>query len=149
MQKVIVVGGRVSAADLADDLHEIVEGPLYVSLKPDEDDFLSDAFNLPNVARKPVIKRISPDKGGSVEFADGTTVNGFDKIIFATGYKLSYPFLPFEAVTPQNRLAGFYQHIFRIGDPSLAVIGQVSLPMPCIPAGAGADSDKVPRSELL
>jgi hypothetical protein len=30
-------------------------------------------------------------------------------------------------VTPQNRLDGFYQHIFRIGDPSLAIIGQVSL----------------------
>lgn len=62
-----------------------------------------------------------------MEFQDGTSINGVDKIIFATGYKLSYLFLPFEAVTPQNRLAGFYQHIFRIGDPSLAVIGQVSL----------------------
>lgn len=89
--------------------------------------FLEDAWCLPNVISKTTISRISGASGGTVEFQDGTIITGVDKIIFATGYKLSYPFLPFEAVTPQNRLAGFYQHIFRIGDPSLAVIGQVSL----------------------
>lgn len=107
-------------------MHQIVKGPLYVSRRSDVG-FLEDAWCLPNVVNKTTISRISPADGGTVEFQDGTSINGVDKIIFATGYKLSYPFLPFEAVTPQNRLAGFYQHIFRIGDPSLAVIGQVSL----------------------
>jgi hypothetical protein len=53
------------------------------------------------------------------------TVENFDKLIFATGYRLSYPFLSPEAVTPQNCLAGFYEHIWNIEDPSLAVVGQV------------------------
>lgn len=80
--------------------------------------------------RKPEISRISHDSERvQIEFADGSVVNGFEKVIFATGYRLSYPFLPFDAVTPHNRLAGFYQHIFKIGDPSLAAIGQVSKPV--------------------
>ncbi|KAJ5164469.1 uncharacterized protein N7500_006299 [Penicillium coprophilum] len=122
-KRVVIVGGGISAADLVEDLHQIVKGPLYVSRRGNVG-FLEDAWRLPNVVDKSIISRISPAAGGTVEFQDGTSIN-FDKIIFATGYKLSYPFLPFEAVTPQNRLDGFYQHIFRIGDPSLAIIGQV------------------------
>ncbi|KAL2836588.1 hypothetical protein BJY01DRAFT_251919 [Aspergillus pseudoustus] len=111
---------------LPEDLHDIVRGPLYVSRRG-EVGFLEDAWRLPNVVSKPTVKRISSEAGGTVvEFSDGTRIQGFDKIIFATGYKLSYPFLPFAAATPENRLAGFYQHIFHRGDPSLAVIGQVS-----------------------
>jgi hypothetical protein len=71
------------------------------------------------------IRRISADNGGTIEFEDGSSVENFDKLIFATGYKLSYPFLSPEPVTPQNRLAGFYEHIWKIGDPSLTVVGQV------------------------
>ncbi|KAJ5383567.1 Glycoside hydrolase family 71 [Penicillium concentricum] len=127
-KKVVIVGGGISAADLVEDLHQIVKGPLYVSRRGNVG-FLEDAWLLPNVVDKSTISRISSAAGGTVEFQDGTSIT-FDKIIFATGYKLSYPFLPFEAVTPQNRLDGFYQHIFRIGDPSLAIIGQVSLPVP-------------------
>lgn len=37
---------------------------------------------------------------------DGSCIRGFGKIIFATGYKLSYPVLPFEAVTARNQLLG-------------------------------------------
>ncbi|KAF7547009.1 hypothetical protein G7Z17_g8027 [Cylindrodendrum hubeiense] len=123
-KRVLVVGGGVSAADLADDLHDIVEDSLYVSQRT-EVEFLKKAFSLPNVVKKPPIKSFSHETNGTVHFVDGTFVSGLDKIIFATGYKLSYPYLPFKAVTPYNRLAGFYQHIFRIGDPSLVVIGQV------------------------
>lgn len=88
-------------------------------------EFLKNAFRLPNVVTKPPIKRISSEATGTLYFEDGTTLKGFDKVIFATGYRLSYPFLPFEAVTSQNRLKGFYQHVFNIEDPSLVVIGQV------------------------
>ncbi|EKV12478.1 hypothetical protein PDIG_44020 [Penicillium digitatum PHI26] len=122
--KIVIVGGGISAADLVEDLHEIVKGPLYVSRRSDVG-FLEDAWCLPNVISKTTISRISGASGGTVEFQDGTSITGVDKVIFATGYKISYPFLPFEAVAPQNRLAGFYQHLFQIGDPSLAVIGQV------------------------
>ena len=107
------------------DLLPIVKGPLYLSQRG-HNEALDSAFGLNNVAIRPPIKSISPLNGGIVEFEDGSTVENFDKIIFATGYRLSYPFLNPEPVTAQNRLAGFYQHIFNIEDPTLAVVGQVS-----------------------
>lgn len=119
------MGGSISAADLVVDLAAIVKGPLYLSQRG-RNELLNAAFDLPGVVRKPPIKSISAHNGGVIEFEDGSTVENFDKIIFGTGYKLSYPFLDPEPVTKQNRLAGFYQHIFKIGDPSLAVVGQVS-----------------------
>lgn len=60
-------------------------------------------------------------------FTDGSAVDHIDRVAFATGFRLSYPFLSPNPVTFSNRLAGFYQHIFKIGDPSLAVVGQVSV----------------------
>jgi len=125
LQKVIVVGGGVSAADLAEDLHDIVQDSLILSQR-NELEFLRNAWNLPGTLQKPEITSFFTDYKDRVfaKFADDT-VSEFDRVIFATGYRLSYPFLPFQAVTPENRLAGFYQHIFRISDPSLTVIGQV------------------------
>ncbi|KAE8448842.1 hypothetical protein EG329_008844 [Mollisiaceae sp. DMI_Dod_QoI] len=123
-KKVIVVGGSISAADLVVDLAAIVKGPLYLSQRG-KNELLDAAFGLPNVVAKPPIRSISAHNGGVIEFEDGSTLENFDKIIFGTGYRLSYPFLNPEPVTAQNRLAGFYQHIFKIGDPTLAVVGQV------------------------
>ncbi|KAF7585107.1 hypothetical protein BBP40_012639, partial [Aspergillus hancockii] len=124
-KKVVVVGGSVSSADLVADLHAIVKGPLYLSQRG-KNEAMQAAWDLPNVFSKPTISRIETTTSGvSVHFADGSTVKHVDKIIFATGYKLVYPFLVPNPTTPNNRVAGFYQHVFKIGDPSLALVGQV------------------------
>ena len=123
-KKVVVVGGNVSAGDLVSDLHNIVSAPLYLSQRG-TNEMWEPAFELPNVDRRPRVQSFSPANGGTITFADGTTVSDFDKVIFGTGYRLSYPFLVPDPVTPKNRLSGFYQHVFKIGDPTLAVIGQV------------------------
>lgn len=120
----MVVGGSISAVDLITDLAAIVSGPLYLSQRG-RNELLDEGWSLPGVVTKPPIRRITAGNGGTIEFEDGSTVENFDKIIFGTGYRLSYPFLNPNPVTPQNRLAGFYQHIFKIGDPSLTVVGQV------------------------
>jgi hypothetical protein len=89
---------------------------------------LHNVFSLPGVEVKPTIARVESSPSGSgvdLTFSDGSTVEEVDKVIFATGYKLSYPFLVPDVVTPSNRVSGFYQHIFKIGDPSLALVGQV------------------------
>lgn len=106
------------------DLAPIVKEPLYLSQRG-RNEALDAAFGIDNVVIRPPIRSISPLNEGIIEFEDGSIVENFDKIIFATGYRLSYPFLDHEPVTPQNRLAGFYQHIFNIDDPTLAVVGQV------------------------
>ncbi|CAP99758.1 Thiol-specific monooxygenase [Penicillium chrysogenum] len=124
-KRVVVVGGSVSSADLVADLHAIVKGPLELSQRW-KNEALQSAWDLPNVNIRPTIKEIQTvEKGIRVVFSDNSLLGGVDKIIFATGYKLSYPFLVPNPVTSNNRLAGFYQHIFKIGDPSLALVGQV------------------------
>ncbi|KAJ9602108.1 hypothetical protein H2200_013468 [Cladophialophora chaetospira] len=124
-KKVVVVGGNVSAADIVSDIQGTVRGPLYLAQRG-VNDFFKAAFQLPNVVTKPQIKEVNATaKGVEVEFDDGIKVSEIEKVIFATGYRLSYPFLSPDPVTPNNRLAGFYQHLFKIGDPSLTVIGQL------------------------
>ena len=124
-KRVVVVGGSVSSADLVADLHSIVQGPLELSQRG-KNEALQSAWDLPNVKARPTIKEIiSTENGITVKFSDNAVIHGVDKIIFATGYKLSYPFIFPDPVTPNNRVAGFYQHIFKIGDPSLALVGQV------------------------
>ena len=121
-----MVGGNVSASDIVSETHNIVKGPLYVSQRG-YNEILDPAWNLPNVVIKPTVALISPSPshGVKVTFTDGSQADGIDKIHFATGYRLSYPFLSPDPVTQSGRLAGFYQHIFNIADPSLTVVGQV------------------------
>lgn len=117
---------------MMEDLHLLAAPPLYVSRRS-EVTFLESAWHLPNVVRKPTIQKVRVEnndgEGPSVtlDFSDGSSVDRVDKVVFATGYRLAYPFLPFPdgSVTPHNRLANFYQHVFCIDDPSLTVIGQV------------------------
>ncbi|KAK2014531.1 FAD/NAD(P)-binding domain-containing protein [Colletotrichum eremochloae] len=86
----------------------------------------SKAYRSPeNYVNKITRVSVGPDNLVRVSFADGTEVDGIEKVHFGTGYRLSYPFLRPDPVTPSGRLAGFYQHVFNVADPSLAVVGQV------------------------
>lgn len=123
-----MAGGNISAADIVTDLHAIVKGPLYTAQRGLNEKPIA-AWKLPGVVRKPQLKRVFcsqvDDKVG-VEFSDGEVVTDVDRIIFATGFRVSYPFIqPNNPVTQTNRLDGFYEHIVKIGDPSLAFVGQV------------------------
>jgi cation diffusion facilitator CzcD-associated flavoprotein CzcO len=114
-KRVVVVGGSVSSADLVADLHAIVKGPLEVSQRG-KNDALQAAWDLPNVKLRPTIKEIqATEKGINVLFSDNSLLDSVDKIIFATGYKLSYPFLVPNPVTPNNRLGGFTSIFSRLG----------------------------------
>lgn len=122
-QKVVVVGGNISASDLISDLHDIVSGPLYLSMRG-RNEKLDSVYNLPNVKIQAPVKAIRPVNGITVEFTDGTSISGVEHVLFATGFRLHYPFLTPNPVTATNRLSRFYQHILNIDNPSLAVIGQ-------------------------
>ena len=88
---------------------------------------LNNVWKLPGVAKKPTNSRFTLENCGIIESSDGSRVFGadVDAVYFATGYRLSYPFLEPNPVSSKNRLAGFYQHAFNIDDPSLAVVGQI------------------------
>ncbi|EPE05566.1 dimethylaniline monooxygenase [Ophiostoma piceae UAMH 11346] len=136
-KKVVVIGGSISAADIIGDIYAITKAPLYSSQRT-LNEALDAAWNLPNVIRKGQITKVFADSGSSgdrgkqpmagsvgVVFADGSTVTGIDKIIFATGFNVSYPFLVPNPVTPSGRLDNVYEHIVKIGDPTLSFVGQV------------------------
>ncbi|KAK7214914.1 hypothetical protein V2G26_002917 [Clonostachys chloroleuca] len=65
------VGSGVSGADLSEDLHDIVQAPLHVSMRT-EVEFLKNIFRLPNVVTKPPIKRISSEAAGTLNFENGS-----------------------------------------------------------------------------
>ncbi|OSS48184.1 hypothetical protein B5807_07634 [Epicoccum nigrum] len=127
-KSVVVVGGSVSASDFVLDTYTSVRSPLIVAQRGENaNPALDNVWKLPGVAKKPTISRFTLENGGTVEFSDGSWVSGADVdiVYFATGYRLSYPFLEPNPVSSGNRLAGFYQHAFNIDDPSLAVVGQI------------------------
>lgn len=76
---------------------------------------------------KPVVLRYEADTG-RVVFADGTVETGFDKIVYTTGYRYSYPFLhrQIPQLSTGNRITGTYQHTWWAEDPTLSFVGSVS-----------------------
>ncbi|OAL22274.1 hypothetical protein AYO22_07318 [Fonsecaea multimorphosa] len=93
-KQVIVVGGNVFAVDIVSGIQGTVREPLYLAKLGSNESF-KPAFELPNVVTKPTLREIrSTPAGTAVEFDDGTRVSGIEKVVSATGYRLSYPFLP-------------------------------------------------------
>jgi hypothetical protein len=99
---------------------------VYASLKEPLQAFGWGAFTHPHVAVKPPIARFHPSTG-RIDFADGTSVDHVDVVMFATGYDFSFPFLPptSHLEIRNRRIQGLYQHVFNIADPTLAFIGMV------------------------
>ena len=73
------------------------------------------------ITPKPNIARLA---GQRVEFVDGTSVPA-DLLIFATGYRISFPFLDPEVLSAPDNEIGLYHRVFAPGLPDLAVIGLV------------------------
>uniref|UniRef100_A0A665VYS8 Flavin-containing monooxygenase n=2 Tax=Percomorphaceae TaxID=1489872 RepID=A0A665VYS8_ECHNA len=63
----------------------------------------------------------------SVVFEDGSTVEDVDLVVFATGYKFSFPFLDSLLVSVSDNKASLYKYVFppELDPPTLAVIGLV------------------------
>lgn len=129
-KKVVVLGGSFSAGDVVGDIYASVQGPLYVS-QSSHSPLVTEIWNLPSVVLKPIISRIDGHHSSKlrINFSDGSQLEDVDKVIFATGYRLSFPFLSPEPVLVADRLSGIYQHVFKIGDPSMAILGLVRAPL--------------------
>lgn len=118
-----MVGASVSAADIAFDLTNTAKGPVHaVVIGHTANGYFGDgAFYHPKIARHPSITKVS---GRTVHFADNTSVDEVDHIIFGTGYTWSLPFLPNVPVR-NNRVPGLYQHVVWRDDPTLLFVGAV------------------------
>ncbi len=129
---VVVVGGSVSAFDALHGIRRVARTPVLASLREPLPAFGWGAFVHPHVQIRPPIARVHADgpDAGRVEFADGSAIAGGDDVVlyFATGYDVSFPFLPdFQTTRIRNRrICGLYLHVFNIADPSLVFLGMVS-----------------------
>ena len=123
MQRVVVVGASVSAADIAVDLVDTAKSPIHcVTIGHTTNVFFGDvAFDHPKIQQHPSIAKVV---NRTVHFIDGTSVADVDHIIFGTGYSWTLPFLPSLPVR-NNRVPGLYQHIVWHKDPTLLFVGAV------------------------
>lgn len=65
--------------------------------------------------------------GSNVEFDDGSVVEDVDLVVFATGYRFSFPFLASHVVSVSDNKAALYKYVFppELDRPTLAIIGLV------------------------
>ncbi|GLB43675.1 putative pyridine nucleotide-disulphide oxidoreductase [Lyophyllum shimeji] len=148
-QTVLVVGAATSGGEIARDLNPYVK-KIYQSIRPENSTkphFLLELFlrRLPsNVTIIPEIKRFLPPTSridtSRVELANGTILSGIDSIIFATGFRYTFPFLPQyhdssitrdddegiphprPIVTDGTHLRSLYLDIFYIEEPTIAFV---------------------------
>ncbi|OAG12346.1 FAD/NAD(P)-binding domain-containing protein [Paraphaeosphaeria sporulosa] len=126
-KKVVVVGASVSAADIAYDLAQVAQQPVYAVIEGHKaNGYFGDvAFKHPAIATKPSISHVSTADGQrTVHFIDGTSVADVDHIIFGTGYSWSLSFLP-KVEVRNNRVPGLYQHVVYQQDHTLLFVGAV------------------------
>lgn len=124
LQRVVVVGGSISAIDVLQDIKDVVKQPVYASLRQPLPTVGWVPFTHPRISIKKEIIRFDPDSG-RIHFNDGTSLTDVDHIVFATGYNFTLPFLP-NIKIPNRRIPGLYLHVFSIADPTLIFIGAVS-----------------------
>ncbi|XP_023195945.1 dimethylaniline monooxygenase [N-oxide-forming] 5-like isoform X2 [Xiphophorus maculatus] len=94
------------------------------SQHPTVNDDLPNRILSGTVQVKPNIRRFH---GSSVEFDDGSVVDDVDLVVFATGYKFSFPFLASNVVPVTDNQTSLYKYVFPpdLERPTLAIIGLV------------------------
>ncbi|XP_053715918.1 flavin-containing monooxygenase 5-like [Synchiropus splendidus] len=94
------------------------------SQHPTANDELPNRILSGTVQVKPNIHKF---QGSQVEFEDGSRVEGIDLVVFATGYKFSFPFLASNIVSVTDNKVSLYKSVFppELVRPTLAIIGLV------------------------
>ncbi|KAF7526672.1 hypothetical protein G7054_g10692 [Neopestalotiopsis clavispora] len=123
-KKVVVVGGSVSAFDALHDMRKAAKLPVLSAIRNAEGPYGDAPFLHPQIDNRSQIASFEPELG-RVNFADGSSADDVDVVLFATGYDFSFPFLP-GVKSVNNRIPGLYQHVFKSDNPSLAFVGMVT-----------------------
>lgn len=134
--KVVVVGNSASGLDIATQIGKYCRKPVLLSSRS------ASIFGAPpadgvceNVDE--IVEFLAPkdEMQRAVRFGSGRVEKDIDRVVFATGYFYSYPFLANVSppiVTDGLRARGTYQHLFSIAHPTLAfpVINLKIIPFP-------------------
>ncbi|KAI0204870.1 putative dimethylaniline monooxygenase [Astrocystis sublimbata] len=122
-KRVVVVGGSVSAFDALHDIRGVTRGPVISSLRKPNPIYGWTPFKHPSIDIRSEISSFDSETG-RINFADGSTADDVDLVLFGTGYEFSFPAIP-DVKVKNGRIPGLYEHVFSIEDPSLVLIGMV------------------------
>ncbi|OLL21778.1 Thiol-specific monooxygenase [Neolecta irregularis DAH-3] len=131
-QKILVIGNGASGLDITIQLADTALLPILRSIRS-----TSQLPWLPNpqILEVPPISHFCADEN-AIYLKDGQKLTEIDKVIFATGYYYSLPFMnrfchgENALISDGERIRGLYEQIFWIQDPSLAFVG---LPWQIVP----------------
>ena len=84
----------------------------------------SDLLNLVGHGKIQVKPNVEELQGDRVAFAD-SSVEPIDEIIYATGYRISFPFLASELIDPRENEVRLYRHVAHPRLPGLYFIGLI------------------------
>ncbi|MYD99577.1 MAG: NAD(P)-binding protein [Gammaproteobacteria bacterium] len=123
--RIVVLGTSVSGGDLTREIAGVAEvffsGRLFEQSRP-----LAEQSGP--IRRCPPISRLD---GGDAVLANGERITRVDAIVFCTGYRYRFPFLPPDlAPVGDNRVMGLYRQLVAVEEPSLAFVG---LPVRIVP----------------
>lgn len=122
---ILVVGNSASAGDICYQLAEGLGRTIYKSRRSEN---LQPASPSDKIEDKPDIDHFDA-ANKRVYFVDSTFLENVDKVIFATGYLKSYPFLQSlnhtktPLLTDGHKVHGVYRHVLAYNFPNLAVVG--------------------------
>ncbi|KAF8850805.1 FAD/NAD(P)-binding domain-containing protein [Acephala macrosclerotiorum] len=141
-QAILLIGGGVSSVDIGRECSGIAK-KIYQSSRGGAFD-LPEGFISPQTERVTGIASFTPpppdapkDTPGTVTLTDGRVLNDVDRVIIATGYLFSLPFLPelhSDDLAPEDvdektlvtdglQLHNLHKDIWYIPDPTLSFIG--------------------------
>ncbi|KAH7921864.1 FAD/NAD(P)-binding domain-containing protein [Leucogyrophana mollusca] len=148
---VLIVGASVSGSEISRDINKSAKR-VYQSIRANP----AAHYRVVNYLRRipsntTIVSEIkqflpldadAPFESGRIELKNGTIITGIDHIIFATGFRYSFPFLPHyydgAAYTPHegssrratpflptdgSHIRDLYLDLFYIRDPTLALLG--------------------------
>ncbi|GMM33480.1 N,N-dimethylaniline monooxygenase [Saccharomycopsis crataegensis] len=125
--KILIIGNSASAVDIIVHLKSKwnTEIDIYNSIRSKNND---SSITIPGLTAVSEISQFNASEQ-SVEFKDGKRITGINKIIFATGFLRTFPFL--EDINSSNkpllksgnRIHGLWRHILSYEYPGLAVAG--------------------------
>ncbi|MEV0677685.1 NAD(P)-binding domain-containing protein [Actinosynnema sp. NPDC050436] len=107
--------GRLTDYGLAEPDHRVFGGALTIS------DELLSRINHGALVVKPAVSRIVNSR---VHFADGTATEA-DDLVYCTGYRIEFPFLPFEWVFEPGGRTALFRRVVSLAHPDLYFAGLI------------------------
>lgn len=110
-----IIRGRITDYGIPEPDHRIFSAPVTIS------DELLSRISHGDILVRPMMERF---EGATAHFTDGTS-DEIDAVIYCTGYRIEFPFLPSDHVfAPDGRVA-LYRRVVPVNHPGLYFVGLI------------------------